>query len=43
MVTSYNNQVCKQAEIYYYDYISKENIEQIPEIKPFFVKDIDYD
>lgn len=31
MVTSYNNQVCKQAEIYYYDYISKENIEQIPE------------
>ena len=30
MVTSYNNSKCKQAEIYYYDFLSNENTEQIP-------------
>jgi len=30
MATSYNNLICKQAEIYYYDFLCNENIEQIP-------------
>lgn len=30
MTTSYNNLKCKQAEIYYYDYLCNENVEQIP-------------
>ena len=30
MVTSYNNLECKQAEIYYYDFLCNENIKQIP-------------
>jgi hypothetical protein len=30
MDTSYNNSKCKQAEIYYYDFLCNENIEQIP-------------
>ena len=30
MATSYNNSKCKQVEIYYYDYLCNENIEQIP-------------
>ncbi len=30
MATSYNNSKCKQAEIYYYDFLCNENIEQIP-------------
>ena len=30
MAMSYNNSKCKQAEIYYYDFLCNENIEQIP-------------